>query len=58
MNSLQRPQGDSTQRAPLSSRATATMLTILNSPAVTIAAMAACSAQNPMLQGTSMQTPE
>jgi hypothetical protein len=34
------------------------MVAILLSPAVTMLAMAACSAQNPKLEAVSMQTPQ
>jgi hypothetical protein len=58
MNSRQRPHGDNTCRTPSSPRHTATILAIRYSPAVTMAAMALCSAQNPVPELVSMHTPE
>jgi hypothetical protein len=43
---------------PESSRHTATIFSMWYSPAVTIAAIAACSAQNPVPDPVSIQTPE
>jgi hypothetical protein len=58
MNSRQRPHGGKTCNGPWSSpRQTATIFAILYSRAVTIAAMAACSAQNPVPDAVSMHTP-
>ena len=54
MNSLHLPHGGRT----LPSLEMATIFAILLSPAVIIAAMALCSAQNPKLLLTSMQTPK
>src|SRR6185312_8585017 len=58
MNSLHRPHGGTTCKTPSSSSQTATILAILYSCAVTMAAMAACSAQNPVPEPVSMQTPQ
>ena len=57
MNSRHRPQGGSTYKIPSSSRHTATIRLIPYLPAVTIAAIAACSAQQPVPDEVSMQTP-
>jgi hypothetical protein len=58
MNSRQRPHGVTAQSKPLSSLQTATIVVIRYSPAVTMAAMALCSAQKPVPEPVSMQTPE
>ena len=52
-NSRQRPQGGRMSLFQL----TATIFSTRFSPAVSMAAMAACSAQKPMLQAVSMHTP-
>ena len=57
MNSRQRPHGGSTESRPRIVRQTATIAAIRYSPAVTIAAIALCSAQNPVPEPVSMQTP-
>jgi len=57
MNSRQRPQGGRTHSRPPSSRQTATMRLIRYSRAVTMDATAACSAQNPVPDAVSIQTP-